>query len=254
MRPPILVDDRIGSREYAPALEEIAGVQVNVQRMEFGDFAFMSENGPDGPCWVGIERKTVRELMGDIDEGRFAGNQLAGFIKRYDFAFLIVEGWYRRNYETRCLEVPRGKGRPWLSLGHYAKLDGHLSTLRLKTPIEVVKTQRWQDTVTEVELLYRWFSKPWDQHGSHLRFPVTPHRGRRIEIARPGIVQRVAKEFSGIGWERARTAVRVFKSVRELGNSNEESWMMIDGVGGATAAKVVREIRGEEKEKGIWRP
>lgn len=251
----ILVDERIGSRDLAPPLAELcAPVPVELRRLQHGDFAFATDHGPLGPAWVGIERKKVSELMGDIEEGRFVGNQMAPMLRRYDFNYLIIEGWSRRNHQSGQLEIPRGnpQDRQWIRIGDYRRLDSHLNTLRLMTPIHVVKAPRWADTVMEIHLLYHWFSKPWGDHASHLRFPVKAKS--RIEMTEPGIVRRVAKEFDNIGWERSIAVEGIFDSVQAMGNSNQEQWELIDGIGPGRAAKIIRQIRGEEKEKGKWKP
>ena len=81
----ILVDDRIGAVEIAPLL----GSPNVTCRLEFADFAW-SGNGPDGQVDIGVERKSLLDLLASMTTGRLSGHQMVGLTAQYDWVYLLV--------------------------------------------------------------------------------------------------------------------------------------------------------------------
>lgn len=246
----LIIDDRVGSVELAPMLEQLAGKDypVSVTRMDAGDFAIYSQYGSatDGPVQVGIERKRIRDLITSMHTGRLSGSQFPAMLQTYAFCYLIVEGNYRRNFNTTRIEIP-GRDRTWKPLNcDYRAIDGYLNTLRLKTPIQVIKTGYPQETAMELHLLHSWFtSKRFSRHESHIRFPHTIHSpGARMDLSRPSYFRLMVKELPHIGWERSRQAEVVFDGdLAAAVGGTVEDWAMIDGITEARAVEIVRVLR-----------
>jgi ERCC4-type nuclease len=227
------------------------------RKIQAGDYCFMSPNGPDGLCSVGIERKRVRDMLGSMESGRYAGGQLPAMLHVYDFSFLIIEGWYRANPESLRLELPAGqrggrtrwKEQVWGTRAmHFAALDSHLTTLRLHTPVQIIKTRTPQETAMEIFILWHHFaSKKWDQHKSHLRFPAHVRPPGNVE---PSFIRCVAKEIPGVAWERSKACEEIFLSGQDMFNADWERWAMIDGITPKRAREIVARIRARTRARG----
>ena len=89
-REPVQVDDRVGSRELLPELKRLH-IPAEKVRLPFADAAFEG-NGPAGPVKVGIERKTIYDLMQSMTTGRLSAHQLPGLVQNFDHRWIVVEG------------------------------------------------------------------------------------------------------------------------------------------------------------------
>ena len=75
----ILVDSREGSKQLQPLLRD-----SKLTRLEFADFAFTGSDRDGRISQIGIEYKTLPDVLSCIADGRFAGHQLPGMMKAYD--------------------------------------------------------------------------------------------------------------------------------------------------------------------------
>lgn len=239
----IYIDDRKGSAELKPCLDAIGTVKTRLCHLQYGDFKFHTTNGPEPgeEIEVGIERKTVSEMVGMISAGkaqRFAGSQLPGMLRRYRFCFLVVEGDFRENDRTQQLEIwNEVRGRWYPGRVHYRALRSTLLTLRLQAGVQVIHTLAMRDTAFTLESMFHWFQKPWDQHSSHQKFPLVP--GDRVSLVeKASFERRVAKELPHVGWKRARQIEDRFGSVEGMVNASVHDWELIDGVTPEKAVKI----------------
>src|SRR5437016_923212 len=115
----LLIDDRIGSRELLPHFKSF-DVRTEVCHLESADAAFVGY-GPDGPIYIGIERKVISDLVASIRSKRLSGHQLAGLIENYDVSILLVEGIYRPGANGELETVTHWGWRP-LYIGRQAVL------------------------------------------------------------------------------------------------------------------------------------
>ena len=103
----ILIDNRTGSKELFPLFPKGS---AKLCHLPFGDFSFVG-NGPDEmPLNIGIERKQIREVAGEMSAGRLVGHQVPGLLATYQVVYLIVEGRWRGNTQTGILQTKR---REW---------------------------------------------------------------------------------------------------------------------------------------------
>ena len=230
----ITIDERTGSANLLPYFP--SGV-ARLGRLGFGDACFIG-NGKDGiPVMVGIERKTLPDLVGSLESGRFSGHQLPGLLSSYNVIYLIVEGMARVNREQ--VEIRRGGS--WYSLGISAlSLDNFLNTLEVMAGVIVRQTNIAQRTAFLVYHLYQWWYKGWDEHKSHLGF-YEPRP--TMSITKPGLVRRVAKELPGIGWGRSGPVSEHFKTVLDMAMAPPHEWEKIAGIGKGLASRVYGVIK-----------
>lgn len=243
----VTVDDRAGSIDLAVPLRS-RGLPVKVERMEYGDVAFVG-NGPEGcPVLVGIEHKQVSDILKCIVDGRFAGHQLPGLVAAYNHVWLVIEGGVRQDYRNGMLQVPGGKGG-WYpaEIGRRRfmgkELDNFLTTVEMKAGVHVVRTLSQTESADKISNLYKWWTaKEWEEHRSHLAFDEAAEASRRATLVPPNVVRRIAKELPGIGWEKSINVAAHFGSVVAMVAADKEDWMKIPGIGKGLAAKIVEAI------------
>jgi ERCC4-type nuclease len=230
----IIVDSRIGSIGFVERLAKY-DLQVKVDTLSYGDFAFTG-NGSTGQCIIGIERKTIPELIGGFD--RLAGHQIPGLIQCYTYVFIVAEGQYRSsNNATVEVMTKYGTWTPYTIL--YSAFVNRLNTLRIKCGITILHTCDEIHTCHELYALYHWFQKPWDKHNSdqvvHRNIAYTTTGGASTKM-------KVFTSFPGLGGTRAIAAMRHFKSIREMINAPIDEWLKIEGIGRKTAEKIIKEL------------
>jgi ERCC4-type nuclease len=240
----ITLDKRSGSMELLPYFPKGSAQLGNLQ---FGDACFMG-NGPSGPVLVGFERKSIRDLINSVDSGRLQGHQIPGLLSSYNYSYIIIEGLWQPGAKG-LLEVWGRNG--WRPLQNGKRqysgslVDNLMNTLTLLAGITVRQTSNQRHTSLLIQHLYGWWQKDWDSHRGHLGFSCTPHPVT-IDLRKPGLVQRVAKEFPGIGWEKSRAAATHFRSVLEMCLSPWTEWEKIGGIGETTAKRIVEAIQHEK--------
>ncbi len=236
----VLIDDRIGSVELGPYVPDSL-----IVRLEYGD-AEWEGNGPEGKIKVGIERKTLGDLVTSVQTGRLVGHQLPGMVRHYDVCYLVIEGLWRRG-PGNVIEVwKRGKWRTAQTgrLGWVA-LHGLLCSLEVMWGLGIRTTTDIGETGELIRGLARWWGKPWEGHKGH----HTIYTGSRakVELAEGevSVLRKVASVLPGIGYERSAGVEGKFGSVREMCEAGESEWGEIDGIGKVTAGKVWRALRNE---------
>lgn len=233
----IYLDKRTGSGELYPFFP--TGL-AKLTTLEFGDASFTG-NGPEGAeVKIGIERKTMRDLLNCMVDGRLSGHQLPGLTASYDYVYLVVEGVYQSDPD--CIKVRQGKGYAKTSLGS-KHVDPYLNTLEVVTGVIVRHTLWPKQTANLIHHLYDWWQKGYDKHRSHVGFNV-PRTKTTVE--KPSLVMRVAKELPKIGWDRAVVVDKHFRSVEELVNATAEEWAALPGFGPKMAEAIRDAIEGWE--------
>lgn len=234
----INIDDRVGSVELAVHLPKQL---VRVRRLPYADAAWIGNGPDDTPVLVGLERKALRDALGSMRSGRFAGHQLPGLVANYNVSYLVVEGVWRPDPDTGGISIPSGKGR-WraLSIGgwtpSYRELECWLASMEANGGMRIRRTSRLCETAKLIQALYHWWvDKNWDEHRAHL---VT-NSSVTMQMRRPGVVQLVASQLPGIGAVRAVAVAKAFGTLGQLASASEEDWRRIDGVGKKIARQLV---------------
>jgi ERCC4-type nuclease len=232
---PIALDDRRGSAEllgyFPPGVARLA-------RLEFGDAAFMGKGAGGAPVMVGVERKTLRDLVGSLESGRLAGHQLPGLQASYNTVYLVIEGIYREsrgNLEERV-------GEKWKAIGITEKgFNGYLNTLSVLGGVIVRQTTYPSRTAGLIVHLYRWWERGLEEHKSHLGFYEVP--AASALLLKPSLIRLIAKELPGIGWERSIAVERHFGSILSMMVAGEDEWRQIPGIGKVLSQQIVKAVR-----------
>ena len=259
----ITIDDRIGSAYTTrgpsqpsqpridlttPFRTHRSGPQVLVKRMPAGDFSFPG-NGPSGPCLVGIERKTVKDMLGSMRTGRFSGEQLPKLLDHYDYAYLVVEGPHRTNTLNGLMEEPWGNTWRPVQLGSKSTFQGlelasFLNSVSLRSPLRVHCTRDYPATVEYILSLAWTFSKPWDRHQAHVAIHTPdPY----VQIEKASTVRRVAYSLAGVGWVLSGEVEKSFATVESMVTATQKQWETVDGIGKVLAKKIWRQLHGREE-------
>lgn len=264
----IYVDSRAGSKDLAPLLSG-RGLPVTLTRMDFADIAFLG-TGPGGePVSVGVEVKSIRDVLQCICDGRFAGHQLPGLVKAYDQIWLLVEGLWRANAKTGMLEYRKRRGK-WeeLSVGTrrfmFRDLLTWLFTIEIKGGIRSVRVSEWNEAIIWLSALYSWWTGKggWDGHVSHLAFhdgtrhgtPFKQERAARMVaslsdralLTRPTLARMVAAQLPGVGWVKSQPIARRFPTVEELVLADPDQLMELEGIGPKLAHGVWESLRSRK--------
>src|SRR3990167_1311571 len=99
----ILVDNRAGSVDLAkyPVLQPMTLCQL-----DSGDVCF-SGHGPDGDESIGIELKSIDDLVGSLDTGRMQ-TQLRRMTVDYTRVYLLFYGEYREGSDGALQQFRKG--------------------------------------------------------------------------------------------------------------------------------------------------
>jgi ERCC4-type nuclease len=236
----LLIDDRAGSEELAKPLRAM-GLPVTLERLEFGDVAFIGRGQAGTEVSVGIEFKQLGELVQALRTERLAGHQLPGMRECYDFSYLLIEGpWLydksgrlqRRSKMSKALKPLGGS----MSISELLK---RVFVLHLAGGLNPLWTSSRQDTLSVIRDLYRtWTDKALDEHKSHLAV-YTPPAPIYVPVTP---ASHCAKGIEGIGWPKAHAIARHFKTVEAMVAADEKEWMKVEGIGKELAARAVRAL------------
>jgi len=242
----ILVDDRVGSRELLPDLKQLH-LPCSLTRLPFGDVAFEGE-GPKGTVRVGIERKTIGDLINSFTSGRLSSHQLPGLVQNYEYRWIFIEGLWKAGRDG-CIEVWRGKWRPASTRVGYYQLAGYMAALEVNGACWIRRTGSLWETANDVGILFRWWGKPWKQHRSHLVIEkgLLPDR---VLFNNPSYPRKVAAVLPGVGWEKSRAVAKHFKTIQAMVEASPEEWMKIEGIGKGLGLKLPMLIRGIKGVEG----
>lgn len=220
-------------------------VPVQVANLEYGDAAF-EMNGPDGSLLVGIERKSVSDMLACIDDGRLSGHQLLGMRQMYGIRVLMIEGHWKPHEPQGFLMEGYQNGFSWgfnkyrSQKTMYAKLYRFIISLQLSGVIVTYSRDPFHTAYNICE----WFhygQKKWDEHTSlkELHRIAMPTLNRK-----PTLVRLWAHAIEGVGTKISELVERRFKTPIELATADEVAWLSIPGVGVKLARDIVAKIQG----------
>lgn len=219
------------------------GVKADVCPLAAGDFCFEG-NGPEGTIGVGIERKTLHDMLNCIDDGHLT-SQLVKLKNAFNLRVIILEGHWKPHDQTGLLMEGFSGGTSWgycknPSKVIYAKLYRYLISLQLSGAI-VTQSRDWQHTAYNVVEWHHYFQKRWSEHTALKQMP-----GVAVPTlaARPSLVRKWAYAIDDIGDKKSELAANHFKTPLALATADEMEWLKLPGVGIPTAQKIVRQIRG----------
>lgn len=219
----IFVDDRTGSKHLLQPLRSL-GLDAQLTRLDFGDVSFEGK-GPNGTMLtIGVELKRLTDLISSIRTGRLSGHQLPGLIGpqgAYDYAWLVVEGYWRTNQYDQ-IALYHGRVRGWQVVpGRMtaSELEKRLLTYELCGRLHVRLTNRSEETTHFISSLYRWWTdKAMDAHIGHLDH----HRvGGVVPLSdfRQAVIA-----WPGVGRAVSLSAELTFRSIRRAATGSVDAW------------------------------
>lgn len=261
----IHVDPRAGSIELVPLLQQMR-LPIREKRMKFGDVAFTG-SGRRGEVSIGIEYKTMDDLLACISDKRLVTHQLPGLLRTYTYAYLLIEGVVRPNKHSGLERFKKFKSSTGRDMGMffpvrapitYPMMQRYLFTLENLCGVRVRFTADRSDTVGYVAALYGWWQKPWGKHHAHLSLPSREDNhptNIRFILGTPSVVRRMASCIPGIGWARSKAVARAYPSVSSMLDASIQQWASITTVdrhgnkrriGLKTARRIHKALRGDE--------
>lgn len=248
----ILIDYRKGAEKDGKNTPQLMvdtikrlGVHAELSDLAFGDAAFEGR-GPLGSITVGIERKTLHDLLNCIDDARLSGHQLIGMKQVYDVRVLLLEGHWRPHDPEGWLMEGFNSGTSW---GHsryrnqrtlYSKVYRYLVSISLSGTIVTYSRDLFQ-TCFNITEWYHYFQKRWADHTALQEI-------QKVNIPtlnfKPSLTRLWANDIHEVGLKISELAERHFKTPLKMANADESEWLKLPGVGVKTAQQIVREIWG----------
>src|SRR6185312_172044 len=163
----ILLDSRVGSKELYQPISDL-GLPVMIDTLPYADIAFTGE-GPDGPISIGIERKTLLDLIESMRSGRLVGHQLPGLMDSYNVVYVLVEGKWEPSFGgDGTIMQWMEKYKSWRPIPQasvrYKEVDSFLITLNVRGGVKVIKSGSIWESAHIIGDLHRWWSKDWNEH------------------------------------------------------------------------------------------
>lgn len=200
----LFVDDREGSSDVFKSLDR-AGLPVDLCRLDSGDIYFVGRGTKGAPLNIGIEHKTVADVVSSVKTGRLQGHQLQemrgaaeGEKPAFDLCWLLVEGeWI---YDKSGMLMRRSGAKRLKPLGMTVdELWKRLTVLHLCGGLNWLSFPHRADTVRWISAFYHALTdKDLDQHKSHLTIYTAPtlvplSQFRRTISTLPAVAQTVSK-------------------------------------------------------------
>lgn len=245
----LYIDSRVGSAEFAGSFSNF-GIPTCLENLPFGDFSFIG-NGPagEGTISVGIERKTLSDILTCMRDGRFSGHQLPGLLDNFHRVILLVEGRYRPNPEDGILEESRNN--QWFPVRGrfmYRELSAFLVTMEEMCNVRVVRTWDKKETVFQIVTWYKWYQKKWEDHTGHLilhKRTIGQTDGvPGVKLIPASLVRKVASCIDSISDVKSARVEEKFQSVFDMVNADISVWMQLKGIGKKTATDIFNKLRG----------
>lgn len=243
----LFVDMRDGSNALLPALKK-AGLPAEPAnpQLAFGDLFFMGRGIKGAPVSIGIEHKTIGDLVNSLRTCRLQGHQLPGMKAAlvgekplYDFAYLVIEGEILYDKAGRLL---RRKGRR-----DFTPMEGGFTLNELIKRVNVMHMCGGLNPVWSVDRNFTiqwigatyqcWTNKSLSDHTSHLAIYEPP------TIVPLTLLQRMAALLPGIGYKKAKVVGRYFHTPLEMAKASEKDWLKIEGIGNELARKAVQTLQ-----------
>jgi ERCC4-type nuclease len=262
--PAMLVDDRAGSKSLMlyPPLCRVG----ELCRLESADVAIVG-NGPKGIASVGVEVKSITDLISSIETGRLQGTQIPEMMQTYDVVWLLYYGEYRPGASSGGLEIQTNNGT-WrqYSVGKREIPWGWLESMLLTVSAAGVRV-KWVGGSTSKTAnggceglrraaywcgaLARWYNKEWDKHRGFHTFDhsqrVSLPPGERRENKELLMRARVVSGIPSLGYERAIAAAKHFPGIIAMITASEEEWREVPGIGKTLSKAVVQWIHGGQR-------
>lgn len=246
----ILIDSSVGSKELVrypplnnPSLACLADLSGHEGNRSSADISFAGK-GPEGLLSIGIEFKSLSDLLSSIHSGRLQDTQIPTLKREYDRCWILYYGRYRcgqdDNLETLWTNPHnhRDYWKPYNFIGNRPMKYGYLeSSLLSYTEAGIChkSVPTIEDAAKWIGCLYRWWQKDYDKHSSFRTFD------RSSDLRKPAIMPgidehtRAKMEFAdripGIDYKKSMSIAGHFDSIQDMVNAGVDEWMRVPGIG-----------------------
>ena len=225
-----------------------------------GDFFFTGrgpkdEAGDETYPSIGFERKTISDFFSSTHSGRLVAEQIPKMLAHYEYRYLIIEGQAKVDWASgELMEMWQGQ---WMPVARKVKnrgrvsytgeqLLGAMNTIAVFTPMTVIRTFNIDDTLDVIATLWHWWDKPYDKHSTLKKFHSATQNVVLLEKA--SFLRRVAKELSGVSWERSSDIEFRFPSVFAMCQAEIDDWLEIPGIGPVLSKRIYNQLRGIDNQ------
>lgn len=226
----LLIDAAVGSKDLVAPLKKL-GLPARSTHLDSADVAFEGR-GPGGlPTLVGIELKSIADLVASIETGRLPLEQMPKMLRTYAHSWVLVEGLWRRD-EQGYVAAYRGRNQ-WRQLSRRLsaeELEKRMLTMELsgneptrKPHVRYVDARR--DTLRVISALYHWWTDVnQDEHKSNVGVYQPP------TIFDISTFRKMAYQLPHVGIKRSREVEEFFDGdLDALAVSHEVDWRALLG-------------------------
>lgn len=238
------MDSNVGSRELLTGIRQL-GCDAEVVSGLSTDFQWTG-NGDRGTTLIGVERKTICDLLDSIRSSRLAGGQVGRALECYDYYYLIVEGPWRRG-EGGMLEI----GWPWhqpKGQFRYAEVNHFLNRLSFLGGVLVWRTFDGDETIATLVNWHDQWQRPWSEHLDkrviYAPAPIPPKQGKGIFQSEATPVQKILYQLPGMGDKKTFDLAQYFKTPEDIVSMHVFEWEELPGIGKTGARKIWEWIHG----------
>lgn len=243
-------EDKKASRLLVSYLRGM-GLEAELSVLDSADICF-DGNGPGGRISIGVERKTLHDMLRCIDTGNY-NEQARRMRNHYNKVMLMVEGRWKCHEQGYLMEGWPNKYNDQISWGfckpyghhvYFSKLYNYLLSVA-NTGVTVTYPTDLYQLAQHINNTYRYYHKKWTDHTStvtntDVMLPTLDPKG-------PSLTRLWANCLDGVGVKYSIEAERVFRRPIKLATADEIQWLAIEGIGVPTARRIVREINEGRK-------
>ena len=216
----IIIDNRESKNIVKELIKE--GIEVEKKQLDVADFIIQTKNLDGEIKNVGIERKTIQDLLNSIVDKRLI-NQLMIMKENFDISLLIIEGddniYSLRNF-------------------HPNSIRGIIATIALDFQIPIIHTKNYRDTAKYLALIAKRLEKP------RKLMSLVPKR-KPLTLREKQLY--LIESLPGIGPTLATSLLKYFKNIKNLVNADEKELLNVEKIG-KIKAKELKKIFDEEQK------
>jgi len=200
----IIVDHRENKEIIKELIKE--EMEVEKKQLDIGDFIIQTKNLNGQIQNVGIERKTINDLLNSIIDKRLI-SQLMLLRENFEVPLLIIEG-EENIYAIRDF--------------HPNSIRGIMATIAIDFQIPIIHTKNFRDTAKYLALIAKRLEKP--------RKPLSLVPKRKALTLKEQQLYLI-ESLPGIGPTIAKSLIEKFKTIKEIINADEKELKKVDKIG-----------------------
>ncbi len=216
--PKVIVDHRENKELVKELIKE--ELEVEKKQLDIADFILQTKNLNNEIQTIGIERKTIQDLLNSIIDKRLI-NQLIILKENFDIPLLIIEG-EDNIYSLRDF--------------HPNSIRGIIATIAIDFQIPIINTKNYRDTAKYISLIANRLEK------TRKPLSLTPKR-RALTINEKQIY--LVESLPGIGPTISKSLLKEFKTIKKIINADEKELQKVEKIG-KIKAKELKDLFEEE--------